>query len=299
MNLIPKFPAVWSSTMHADWKECKHQFYLRHILGLVPKGAGIHLHAGACFARGLEVARRLYYSGSLSKEDAVAMAWAAAAHAWGPDPIVPDDHVKSLPRVQQALIAYFDKWDLERDDSKPVLLQEGHAVECSFSLPLDIAHPDTGEQLVYAGTFDMLAECGGLVYVHDEKTASQLGPTWAEKWPLRGQFISYVWGAKNYGYPIAGVQVRGVAFYKNDYGFAETKIPVPQWRVNEWLDTLYSDIADAIAHWKRGYWPKVYGDPCSGFGGCPYRTLCLTPNPFDYVDAYYEVKYYDPLRLKD
>lgn len=298
------FPKVWSSTLHSDWKNCRHQFFLRHVLGLRPKGPQIHLHAGGAFAKGIEVARRAFYSEKLDAETATARGWAAVAKAWGEDPLVGDDHLKALWRTQELLIAYFDRWPLQTETLIPLMLGDTLGVECNFAIPLDIKHPETGDPILYAGTFDMLAEESGLVFVNDEKTASQLGPTWSDKWTLRGQFISYVWGAQSFGHKVAGTSVRGACFLKNDYSFASAKVLFPSWMIEEWHETLISDINDAIEHFVRlkdntpsSSFHKNFGDACAGFGGCSYKTLCITPDPDVFADAYYQVDRYDPLKF--
>lgn len=296
----PRFPPVISSTLLSDLRACRHLFYLRHILGLKPKGPSIHLHAGSCFAKGVETVRKSYFGLGLDADTSIGRGWAAVATAWGEDSIVEDDHLKTLRRTQELLVHYFERWPLAQETLIPYTLNGSPAVECNFAIPLPISHPETGDPLIYAGTFDMLGEESGLIFVNDEKTASQLGPTWPEKWTLRGQFISYVWGARSYGVKVAGVTVRGACFLKNDYSFAHARVLIPEYRIDEWYEGMLFDVRNLADLYNNGYFPKDFGDSCSTFGGCSYKTLCVTPQPEDFAGAYYEVEYYDPLKfLKD
>ena len=295
ITLPEEFPRAWDSTIHSAWKGCKHKWWRKHVLGLKSKGSSIHLHAGGAFAHAVETVRKAYYAKGFSAEDSVALGIDALARKWGLDPLVTDDHNKSLPNMQYALIKYFDHHQLGVDRLIPHQLSTGPAIEVNFAFPLPINHPDTGEPILYCGRFDMLANDSGLLWVVDEKTTGQLGATWSSKWELRAQFIGYALGAQMYGVKVAGAIVRGIALYKNDVGFAEAIVQRPQWMIDEWIETLYSDINDAINYWKLQKFPKVFDDTCNAYGGCPFHRLCTTPNPEPFIEAYYEIDHWNPL----
>jgi hypothetical protein len=293
--LDPQFPRAWDSTIHSAWKTCKRKFFERHVLGFRSMGNSIHLVAGGAFASGVEATRKAFYGDGLDPELAIGKGLVALALKWGDDPLVEPEHPKSMQHMADALVRYFDKYRLGEDRLRPMMLGGKPAVECNFAFPLDVKHPVTGEPILYCGRFDMLAEDDGIGFGVDEKTTGQLGPTWGNKWDLRAQFTGYTLGARTYGVNIAGFVVRGIALYKNDIGFAEAIVQRPQWMIDEWLEGLHLDIADAIRCYEMMKFPKVFDDACAGFSGCAYLRLCTTPDPEPFRKVYYEHDRWDPL----
>jgi hypothetical protein len=120
------FPQVIDATMRSAWRACPHQFFRRHVQGLVPPGeVSVHLHFGGCLAKGLEVARRTFVSGSKeyppgNPDRALFNGCEAIIAAWGnyAGPAAPNvnEKKKSLDACILSLAEYFKTWPLESDD---------------------------------------------------------------------------------------------------------------------------------------------------------------------------------------
>lgn len=295
---IKTFPHAIDNTIRSTFAHCPKKFFYSHLAKLSPAGTNVHLHAGGAFAHGMEHTRRAFYEQGYSAEDAIAIGVASLIEFYG-EYQPPEGTAKSLDRMMGALEYYFSVHPLETDFLKPHVTKGGqHGIEFSFSLPLPIMHPDTGEPLLYCGRFDMLGEhSNGSLFVVDEKTASQLGNQWSRNWNLDSQFSGYIWGAQQYGLPVVGAIIRGISILKTQYGNAEAIIYRPQWQINRWYEQLLMDIEDMIRIYKGA--PARYmldKHACNSFGGCAYERLCASETPERWVEGYYEINQWDPLR---
>ena len=210
------------------------------------------------------------------------------------------------------------------DHVQPFMTPKGPAVEFNFVLPIpNTKHPRTGQPVLYAGRFDLLGHMRGqtTLFVVDEKTASQLGPTWGNQWVIRAQFTGYVWGARSFRHPIAGAVVRGISILKEKYGNAEAIVYRQDWQINSWLENLRRDVEQMIIQWREleehglegcgttlddtgriveAHLPNMVpftqslDQACSAYGGCPYLRLCDSPNPESFIPIYYRKHVWDP-----
>ena len=55
------FPHVISDSMMSSFRNCPMSFNLEYLQHWKSQMPNVHLHAGACFASGLEVARDAFY----------------------------------------------------------------------------------------------------------------------------------------------------------------------------------------------------------------------------------------------
>lgn len=292
------FPSVWDNTMLADASDCEQKANVRFFHHLRPSTPNVHLHAGQAFAKGIEALRQHTYPPSGA--DAVGEATKALLNHYGT--FEAGDSAKSLTGMLGALGSYVEQYNPETDHLKPLMLNGKPAVEFSFAHPLDIHHPVTGEPLIYCGRFDMLGVLNNdpqSLFVVDEKTTTQLGATWAKQWQLRSQFMGYVWGAKKFGHPVIGAIVRGISILKRSYGHAEAIVYYPQWMIDRWYDQIHHKLARLIEAWKNDKWQYNFSLTCSAYGGCPYRMLCESENPDQWLDPYYQVSAWDPMKLKE
>lgn len=62
-EFTPQFPEIIDSTMLSSLKSCETLFEKTYIQHWKAKGLSVHLHAGAAFAKGLEVARTAFFTG--------------------------------------------------------------------------------------------------------------------------------------------------------------------------------------------------------------------------------------------
>lgn len=202
----------------------------------------------------------------------------------------------------EALVAYFDHWNLATDHIKPHRLDSGKLMtEVSFCLPIpNTKHPETGEQLLYAGRYDMLAARNSVLLVEDDKTTSKLGSTWGNTWELRSQFTGYCWGAREFGLPVAGTLVRGISILKNEFGFAEILTYRPAWLIDKWLEQLQWDLLQMCESYYAGTWQQDLDEACMSYNrACDFMTLCATPNPEPLIPINYGTRIWDPLQHLD
>lgn len=316
----PPFPDYIDSSARKTAVGCMKQAEYESIRHLKPKGVRIHLHFGTCLARGLEIFRTAFYSDEihLSKEmkkkmdffsykykeyksdcdKCMVLAMNAIILEWKDveAPSFGSGENKSIEACVCALISFFDEYPPESDPVQPVMTKDGPAVEWSFALPIpNVWHPTTGAPMLYVGRFDMLAEMGGAIMVNDEKTAGQLGAGFAKNWKLASQLTGYTWAAKEFGYNVQGVVIRGIGILTKKITHQFIIEKRPQWMIDRWLEQLQRDTRRLIAAWEEGYFDYTLDGACSYYGGCPYLPLCTSKNPEPWIEADYEVEVWDPL----
>lgn len=295
----PGFPESVDSTMCNALMVCPQRFYYEFIRWKRPKGSNLHLHGGAAFARGLEVARKAYYLDGLDAERAFNKGFLALVKHYG----MPEEEAlemyekKTCAQFAKAYIAYFDRYVLGADPIKPIKLANSSSVgiEFTFAISLDIAHPVTGNPILYTGRCDMIGELNNSVWAVDEKTCSQMGPGWANKWDMRGQFIGYTIAARMHKLDVVGGIVRGVCLLMTETRFGEAIVTFTNAQCERWWHNLHLRLARAIEMWKQGFWELSYGDACEAYGGCVYKRLCGSDYPEGFMDIYYQDFKWDPL----
>lgn len=291
----PPFPEVITNSMRKDFTACHRKFELSDILHLKPKRTSIHLHAGGVFAKGIEVTRKQFYVEGKPAADAVLAGWQQIVLGYEDYEIV-EDTAKTVERMCGALDYYFTVWPLGQDFIEPYRYGNGAAgIEFSFTHPLPILHPETGNPLLYYGRYDMLGQRNdGTIWGVDEKTASKLGDSWVNSWALDSQMTSYVWGAREYGHRIEGMIVRGISILKTSYGHAQSLQKRTDWEVQRWYNQLLRDVRAMIQCWHDGYYDYDLADGCKNYGGCMYREACKMKNPDIVLNADFEYNPHEP-----
>lgn len=210
-SLHVPLPLHIDSTMITCFRSCPQKFRKEFVLGYRPPGISVDLHAGACFATGIEHTYRGFFEKGLPLRDALEFGHAAFALEWG-DFQIPEFKrtAKTFDRVWEAVEGYFVKWDPRTDDVQPYFAADGKPTfEYTFAIPLEPcsnslnfppednlpgifpSHPDGGPFL-YCGRFDALGNRHGRPVVRDEKsTGRSIGDGWADQWNLRNQFMGY------------------------------------------------------------------------------------------------------------
>lgn len=318
------FPKTLDNTIVSTWQTCETKAFLGHFLHLKPRGPQVHLDAGAVYARGLEVYRKAYYANGVATqgqhEECLMLGLRAMMKMWGYDEEV--DKVfastkKSFHRVAELYVKYFNHFGVKTDDVVPLIVDGEPAVEKSFTLQLDIKHPDTGDPILYHGRFDFLANFGGGVFLVDDKTCSQLGASWSGQWDFRSQFTGYVYGAKTFGLPVLGAIVRGACFYNDRVDYMQSITRRAQWELDKWFEDLhiaveqmvryYAYLKDMYAGLESGngkpvhpsrllkFLPQrgIFSGACNSYSGCEFQSLCKTPHPERYVSDF-TVRVWDP-----
>lgn len=312
-TIRPEFPQVIDSTMRGNFTACPRQFYFGYVLGLSSPRLSIHLHFGACFAAGLEAFRREFYTDFGARHDpreqharALNVGFRKIILEWGDYPPEDDDY-KTLWSCLAALDFYFEHHGPATDPLLPYIKEDGTpAVEFSFTLPLDINHPETGEPLIYAGRFDMLGVMNDMFFVVDEKTTKALGASWSSSWTMRAQFKGYAYAARQHGFNVQGTIVRGVAIRKTGFDCADALVPTSNWDLDRWYTQLNRDVRRMLELWHEGYWDQNLDSTCSSYGGCSFVPLCSTDaeQAATIMEEEYRVRRWnpllaDPLRTKE
>ena len=287
-------PQVIDNTMRTTFVSCPRKFYWEFIRKIGPSKTSIHLHFGACFAAGLETARLAFYEAGKSEADALHEGLLRILSEWGD--YEPDERGnKNLPTCLLALEAYVEAHPFADDPIQPYITQNGKpAVEFTFAIPLDILHPG-GEAFLYAGRFDMLGIYNNQLFVVDEKTTSQLGPSWMNSWDLRSQFTGYCWAAREHNLPVVGAVARGTCILAKEIKHADVITYRPDWQITRWYEQLHRDLARMVQAAEANTWDYSLADTCTAYGGCPYKRLCESPNPERYIPIYYTERTWNPL----
>jgi hypothetical protein len=263
-----------------------------------PKAESVHLRAGKAFASGIEVARREFYINGHPAPDAMGLGLEALIREYGTfDP--PEGSPKSWDRMAGALEYYFEHYPLGSDGSPPIQVGQSHGIEFSFAEPLDIAHPTTGDPLLYTGRCDMVAKAFGGTFAYDEKTSSQLGASWLRQWEHRSQFTGYCWALRRQGFQVDGVVVRGVSILKNDYGTAQAITYRADWEIERWYQQTLRDIRRMVDCWKEGYWDYNLDHSCTEYGGCPLQRVCKSPDPERWLEIDFTRRIWDPIAREE
>jgi hypothetical protein len=290
-----KFPPFFDSSMIASFKSCPTLFNNQYIEQWKGKEVSVHLHAGASFARGLEVAREAFFVQKLSSEDAIGEGLKALLKHYG-DFECPSDSAKSAERTAGAFEFYFANYPLTQSDSVPITLPGGrHAIEFSFAEPLPILHPETGDPLLYVGRMDAVIEYAGGTYICDEKTTTQLGASWSRQWDLRAQFTGYAWGCGKAGIRVDGAIVRGVSILKTKYDTQQAISYRPEWQIERWYEELLEWIEDIKLCYEKGKWRHNLDHSCAEYGGCQFRQACCSQDQTPWLESYFERRIWNPL----
>jgi len=288
------------------FKACPQKFHLEFHLGHRPKGVSIDLHAGACFAVGIEEVRRQVFAHSKPLGDALAIAHAKFLLAWGD--IEPPEWKpgKSKDNTWYAIEQYFNTYSPHTDDVQPYLTNGQPTLEYRFSIPLEPltateeeggfpSHPSDPElPFDYGGKFDMLGQIYTRPVILDEKTTRGIGQNWADQWNLRSQFIGYVWACQQVGIPLDTAVIRGIALLKNEIKFAEAIRPYSTFLINRWHNQLRRDLWRMVRCWEEDYWDFNLGETCTAYGNCQFLHVCPSPNADTWLSEF-EIRHWNPL----
>ena len=297
MNLT--FPKVWDNTQLSAYRRCPRRFLYEFVWNAAPSDTNVHLHAGGAYAKGLEIVRKEFFTNKRPFDEALALGALALIRAYGTFAPRDINDNKSLPMMLGALGYYFERWPIE-EGLVPAIIGGQPAIEFSFAVPFPkVLHPDTGEPIIICGRFDMIAQVGSTLLGEDDKTAGQLGSQWLNKWRVGNQITTYCWGARQYGLPLQGFNMRGIGLYKRGYEGIDAITYRKDWQLAEWEQNTQATLEDAIRDYKRGFWGANWSDACSSFSGCPYLILCESPNPEVWVPVNFVKRDWDPLASRD
>lgn len=284
----PTFPVCFDNSMLTSYAACARKFQYEYLEHFTAPKTSIHLHAGSCFAKGLEVARQAFYIEGKPVEEAMLAGGNALLAEWGDYEPDDPDSPKRLERMIQGLGAYFREYPPFTDHVQPWKDQTGTAmIEYSFAHPIEVNHPESGEPLLYTGRFDMVGDYNSGCYAADDKTTGQLGASWLKNWHLRSQFTGYTWALQQDGYPCQGAIVRGQSFLKTKFGFAEVLELRSSWMVEQWYEQMIRRIERIKELWESGIWDQDLDSACASYGGCSFQRLCQVRDWHDWAEGEY------------
>jgi hypothetical protein len=297
MNLA--FPQVWDNTQLSAYRRCPRRFFYEFIWNKVGDDTNVHLHAGGAFAKGLEVTRMEYFTNKRPLDESLALGGLALIKFYGDFTPRDTNDNKSLPMMLGALGYYFERWPIDQF-IVPAEIGGKPAIEFSFAVPFPkVKHPDTGQPITICGRFDMIAQAGSILLGEDDKTASMLGTQWLNKWRVGNQITTYCWGAKQYGIPLQGFNIRGIGLYKRGYEGVDAITYRKAWQLEEWERNTEATLNDAIRDYQRGYWSANWADACNSFSGCPYLMLCESAEPEQWLKVNFKDRTWNPLQSRD
>jgi hypothetical protein len=289
------FPAIFDSSMMALYKNCPQLFNLQYIQQWKSKELSVHLHAGASFAKAIEATRNAFYVKGIDAENSVALGLGVLLAAYGDFPCPPDS-AKSAERMCGAFEFYWSRYPLGEAGKAPITLPGGRmGIEFSFAEPLPIAHPETGDPLIYCGRMDAILNYAGGQFICDEKTTTQLGASWSRQWDLRAQFTGYAWACQKAGIRIDGAIVRGVSILKTKYDTQEAISYRPEWQVDRWYEELLLWLEDIIRDYRKGKFKHNLDHACGDYGGCAFRQVCASQDQQPWLETYFEKRYWNPI----
>lgn len=278
-------PLIIDSTMMVGFRACKAQFHRAHVLKRSLSGSSIHLRAGGAFASGIEAYRRAYYADGYSPSACLEAAYLSAMLEWGPYELFPEGYAesKSIDRVMIAIKEYFERWPCATDLFQPEIREDSGqpTIEFSAAIPLDPEkgfplHP-SGEPFIWHLRSDGLGNYKNLSVFSDEKTTTSIGASWASKWLMRNQFLSYAWCYREMGMPHQNVLVRGVGLLKTKISLAEALVQYPPHMLDMWEKVAKYDLHQMVQHWELDFWPETIGDACTSWGNCQFTDICTAP----------------------
>lgn len=295
------FPTVIDSTILSDFTNCPLSAYRKYCLKLASPYKSIHLHAGGAFAKAIEIVRKARWLEGKSFNDSIEDGYIAFVNAWGnfEAPEVGSGANKTFERVWGAVESYFDEYPMDTDPIRPYMLSNMEpGIEFSFGIPLDgINHPDTGDPMIFGGRLDLLGYYRDLPAIIDEKTASQLGDSWAKQWKMRGQFFGYVWAVRHHDVRVKCAIIRGVSILKTKYGHLEvieqnfSDFMLNRWEANmrrklQMFIGMYQHARSIEDHDGLVSFPMAFGDACNAYGGCMFKDLCVSKKPSVWYNNY-------------
>lgn len=165
---------------------------------------------------------------------------------------------------------------------------------CELPFALDLCTLN-GLEVVYTGKIDLPVSWDGHIMIGDNKTASQLGPSYFDQYRMSSQLIGYCYafkettGKKPIGFFVNAIRTKAKslkmttgASTKTDEAkwwsecFFREKEYVDQWRLDEWKQNAIAKVEELLWHYSRGYFP-MKTTACVMWGRCAFYDICYYP----------------------
>jgi hypothetical protein len=315
------FLSIIDNSMITDFRLCEQKWFFKHCRKLALFDDNVHLISGGAYAKGLEVTRKRYFDDGWPMQEALRAGIRAAIIYYGAFEPHGKHAGKNIWRVIGAMEWHFNKWPI--NSNLIPYKKEGthrHAIEFSFAEPIaNVANPDNNDILLYAGKCDFIGidTYAGLTGPVDDKTTSQLGEYWLNKWDLSNQMWGYIWASRRAGYNSNCAFIRGVSILKTKYGEANARCYARPDQLEVWEFNLQKTVKRMIRvynEFKELGWtsetPPEFvrqtnpfqlnlAGACTDFGGCGFKPLCESENPELWIPVNFTVNTWNPLESRD
>lgn len=207
----------------------------------------------------------------------------------------PSDKRRTMSNLEQSLVAYVDRQELDRE--VPIITDTLIGIEVPFDLVVEMTD-DEGEVYIfrYIGRMDGLMRDTktGKPCVHENKTASRLDQSWHDSFVMSHQVTGYCVAASEIlGEPVTDCIVLGMMTpLPKTYdlgGIARNPVERDSGRIREWANWLFSTIQ---------VWSKYKDDPLNApeythscnryFRSCSFLPLCAVTGE-DRIQSYNEM----------
>lgn len=278
----------WSLVSSLD--ECARKTQYKYQLGLIPGGE----EYAAAFGTAVHLGLGAYYKSGRS----VAEAKRVFEQAWTPHEGKDSKEIRTFEKGYELLDAY-DRLFLE----EPWVFVGG---EQTFAIEIP------GVSQLFTGIIDAFGkhtEGEAQVAIQEFKTSSS---PWNFVAYPNGQMISYAYAAKSLlQKEVKRVYATMFGVFKGSKGGQQrgkSKEDAPRevinrevidlsaWDFEEWQRDVQEASALVRRYEEANYWPK-HTRSCGGYGGCPYRAICMTPpSQREFImETSYERKDWSPL----
>lgn len=215
-------------------------------------------------------------------------------HPWysGNEPQTNDPY-KNRETLVRAVVWYTEHFI--NDNMKTLILSNGKpAVEYTFKL-------DIGDDLLYCGHLDKVAEMGGLNFISDKKTTKNTpGQYYFDQFDLNVQMSGYAMAGKMiFDIPIRGVIIDVCQLMVNSVRFERRPTMRTEEQIVEWLKNAKTHIKHAHQCADEDHFPMCETS-CMDYGGCEFRAICSADPRIreSIINSDFERKEWNPLEAR-
>lgn len=233
-GLTPRLPETFDASALKDFVDCPSKFYLRHVLGLYPKG--------------LPEPEYFFWGGKWHKLQEVFNQTLNIADAldyldpWHPALDVTDKHLRTRDRMRTLFLEYIALHQAEFEKHREVIRQEQFfSISCSEDD--DCLYGGCG--LTWTGRWDLIARWKKKILVWDYKTTSYLRANYFDQHQHGFQMPGYVWAA-NHVIPgqVEGARVDLLYTLKNEHQFLPRTLKFSPQAIIEWRENVKTYISE-------------------------------------------------------
>lgn len=331
-EVTPNLQLVWDATSLGWLKTCPRYYQYKMLEGWTPKKMAAPLSFGIFFHNAIEAFDKAIVAGDPFKvalRKAVKQVlsdtriptykticsdcgeewhagWSVCGYCGseesyveeGWEPWETDRPERNRWTLLRAVVWYIDYYGHDDSLQTYVLSNGSAAIELTFKMPSGVQTQD-GEEFMFSGHFDKVADIGNGIYVQDRKTTGgRLDDKFFESFTPNNQFSLYtlasrvVFSVPALGSVIDGIQL-GAGFNRFGRGFAYR---TPK-QLEEWLRDAGVWLRIAEQYAREGYWPQN-DTACGMYGGCPFREICGKDPAVRsrYLESNFIRSYWNPLQ---